>query len=133
MSSLDCRNIAHIKARNLFDQRNFRSSWAPAIIVVGVAAAALFDSASTFGDPAGDSARKVQEDHACALIMGFDEPGELYDTCVRSLDNSLSELDQARLVSTDRRKCAEERLKPGAPPFADCVVDAQQFPAGSNR
>jgi len=133
MSSLDCPNIAHIKARNLFDQKNPRSGWVSAIIVVGVAAAALFGSAPTFGDPAGDSARKAQEHHACALIMGFDEPGELYDTCVRSLDNSLSELDQARLVSTDRRKCAKERLKPGASAFADCVVDAQQFPAGSDR
>ena len=71
--------------------------------------------------------------HACAVVMGLRQPGELYDTCVRSLDNSLSGLDQSRLVSTDRRICAKERLKPGTPAFADCVVDAEQAPAGVGR
>jgi hypothetical protein len=99
-------------------------------IIVGAAASALLASAHALADADEASTRMAREHHACAVVMGLRQPGELYDTCVRSLDNSLSELDQSRLVSTDRRRCAEERLKPGTPAFADCVVDAEQGPAG---
>jgi hypothetical protein len=99
-------------------------------IIVG-AASALLASTHAFADEA--STRMVREHHACAVVMGLPQPGERYDTCVRSLDNSLFQLEQSGLVSTDRSRCAKERLKPGTPAFADCVVDAEQAPAGVGR
>jgi hypothetical protein len=45
----------------------------------------------------------VQEHYACAVVMGLHLPGDLYDTCVRSLDKSLSQLDQAHVQSACSR------------------------------
>jgi len=73
------------------------------------------------------------EHHACAVTMGLHQPGDLYDTCIRSLNKSLSELDEARLSSTERSACAQEGLKPGTPAFALCVVDAEQSPADADH
>jgi hypothetical protein len=64
--------------------------------------------------------------HACTVIMGLDDPGELYNICVSNLIRSLRELEQAGLVSTDRRTCRKERLETGTPAFADCILDAEQ-------
>ena len=61
-------------------------------------------SADTFANAAGNSSRMAQEQHACAVVMGLHQPGDLYDTCVRSLNKTLSELDQARLDSTARAR-----------------------------
>ena len=105
----------------------------PSGIIVGVAAVALLASANTFASAAENSTRMAREHHACAVVMGLHQPGDLYDTCIRSLNKSLSELDQARLVSTDRSKCAKERLKPGTPAFAVCVADPKQSPADAGR
>jgi hypothetical protein len=82
---------------------------------------------------AGNSSRMAREHHACAVVMGLHQPGDLYDTCIRSLNKTLSELDQARLVSADRSTCAQEGLKPGTPAFAVCVVTAEQSPADAGR
>jgi hypothetical protein len=82
---------------------------------------------------AGNSSRMALEHHACAVTMGLHQPGDLYDTCIRSLNKSLSELDQARLSSTERSACAQEGLKPGTPPFAVCVVEAAHSPADTGR
>src|SRR5882762_840574 len=41
----------------------------------------------------GGSSRMAREQHACAVVMGL-QSGSLYDTCIRSLDQTLSELDQ---------------------------------------
>jgi hypothetical protein len=116
-------NIADIKARDLYSPRS--RCTAPAIIA-GAAAVALFTSAQTFANAEETSARVAREHHACAVIMGLPQPGELYDACIASLRKSLWQLDQARLVSRDRRECAEERLKPGTPRFADCVLGAEE-------
>jgi hypothetical protein len=35
--------------------------------------------------------------------MGLHQPGDLYDTCVRSLDKSLSQLDQAHVQKAGSR------------------------------
>jgi hypothetical protein len=70
-----------------------------------------------------NSPQAAQVQHACAVVMGL-EPGELYDTCVRSLNRSLSDFDQARRMSAGQSTCARKGLKPGTPAFADCVVDA---------
>src|SRR5204862_2497476 len=73
--------------------------------VIGAAAIALLASANTFANAAENSTQSALEHHACAIVMGLHQPGDLYDTCIRSLDKTLSELDQARLVSADRNTC----------------------------
>ena len=76
----------------------------------------------------GDVTRMAQEHHACAVVLGLDPSDDRYDTCVRSLDRSLSDWDQARLVESNRTACAEKGLQPGTPAFAVCVVNAGQSP-----
>ena len=100
--------------------------------IIAVAAVALLAAANTFAR-AENPARTAREHHACAVIMGLHQPGDLYDTCIRSLDKTLSELDQAKLVSTNRTRCAREGLKPGTPAFAICVVDAERSQADAGR
>jgi hypothetical protein len=92
-------------------------------IFVGAVACVFLASAVVFADAAENSPRAAQVQHACAVVMGL-EPGELYDTCVRSLNRSLSDLDQARRMSAGRSTCAGKGLKPGTAAFGDCVVDA---------
>src|SRR5215469_1576656 len=101
--------------------------------IIAVAAVALLAAANTFASAAENSTRTAREHHACAVIMGLHQPGDLYDTCLRSLDKTLSELDQAKLVSTNRTRCAQEGLKPGTPAFAVCVVDAERSPLDAGR
>ena len=118
--------VVHSRACDL-SSRFHRRAGAPALIV-GAAAFALLASAQTVAPAAENSARMAQEHHACAVVLGFDPSGDSYDTCIRSLERSLSEWDQARLVQTDRSACAKKRLEPGTPAFAVCVVNAQQSP-----
>jgi hypothetical protein len=94
--------------------------------IIAAAAVALLAASNRFASAAENSTRMAREHHACAVIMGLHQPGDLYDTCIRSLDKTLSELDQAKLVSTNRTTCAREGLKPGSPAFAVCVVDAER-------
>jgi hypothetical protein len=61
----------------------------------------------SLADPAGSSQRMAQLQHACAVVMGLDRPGNLYDTCIRSLSDTLSELDQARVASTNQTACGQ--------------------------
>jgi hypothetical protein len=97
--------------------------------IIAVAAVALLAAANTFASAAENPTRTAQEHHACAVMMGLHQPGDLYDTCIRSLGKTLSELDQAKLVSANQARCAQESLKPGTPAFAVCVVDAERSPA----
>jgi hypothetical protein len=101
--------------------------------IIAAAAVTLLAAANTLASAAENPTRTAQEHHACAVIMGLHQPGDLYDTCIRSLDKTLSELDQAELVSTHRTGCAQEGLKPGTPAFAVCVVDAEPSPAYAGR
>src|SRR6266436_5416662 len=96
------------------------------VITSGAAAIALLASTTTFAHAAENSSRMAQEQHACAVVMGFRQPGDLYDTCIGSLDKTLSDLDQARLEATDQKACTREGLKSGTPDFAVCVVNAHQ-------
>ena len=80
----------------------------------------------TFAQAPADS-RMAREQHACAVVMGLHQPGALYDTCIRSLDNSLFELDQARQISAERNACAQLGLRPGTPSFAACVETGPGF------
>ena len=103
------------------------------IKIITVAAVALLAAGNTFASAAENPTRTARVHHACAAIMGLHQPGDLYDTCIRSLDKTLSELDQAKLVSTNRTRCAREGLKPGSPAFGVCVADAERSPADAGR
>jgi hypothetical protein len=74
----------------------------------------------------GDS-RIAREQHACVVVMGLEKGGDLYDTCITSLDKTLSGLDQARQASAERNACAQAGLKPGTPSFAGCVETSPGF------
>ena len=62
-----------------------------------------------------------REQHACAVVMGLAQPGTLYSICIRTLDKTLSELDQALQTSRKRNFCARAGLEPGTPSFSACV------------
>ena len=94
--------------------------------IIGAAAIALLTFAHTAARAAENASRMELEHHACAVVMGLHQPSDLYDTCIRSLNKSLSQFDQARLVPIDRSGCAERGFTPGARAFAVCVVTAEQ-------
>jgi hypothetical protein len=97
-------------------------------VIVGAAAIALLAFAHISASAAENSSRMAQEHHACAVVLGLDPSGRRYDSCIRSLNRSLSEWDQTRLVQTRRRACAQNRLQPGTSAFAMCVINADQSP-----
>jgi hypothetical protein len=109
-----------------------RGRRASASAITCAAAIALLASSTSFAQAAENSSRMAQEQYACAVVMELRQPGNLYDTCIRSLDKTLSELDQARLITTDQRACAQEGLTPGTPDFAVCVLNAEQSPTGAS-
>jgi hypothetical protein len=108
------------------------SRWAARSAKLAGAAAVitLFASSHTFA--AENSSRIAQERHACAVVLGLDPSDRRYDTCIRSLDRSLAEWDQAQVVQTDRRACSDEGLMPGTSAFAVCVVNAEQSPTNAS-
>lgn len=75
----------------------------------------------------GASSRMAREHHACTVIMGLQQPGSLYDTCIRSLDQALSVADQAGRISTRQNSCARQGFTPGTPSFAACVEAGHGF------
>jgi hypothetical protein len=124
MFSLTSPNLTREQLRHL----SARAAHSVEIIAGG--ALVLLGSASTLANAAENSARLAREQHACAVVLGLDPSGRRYDVCVRSLDKSLSELDQARpatrLDEIKRSACAQNGLTPGTPAFAACVVNAEQ-------
>ena len=131
MSSLSSRNATPTQQLDPSARLNRRTT--RSVKIITIATVALLSAANTFASAAENSTRTARERHACAVIMGLHQPGDLYDTCIRSLEKTLSELDQAKLVSTNRTTCAREGLKPGTPAFAVCVVDAERSPAYAGR
>ena len=81
----------------------------------------LLASSGTVANAAETSSRMAQERHACAVVMGLQQPGALYSTCIRTLDKTLSELDQAQQISRKRNFCARAGLATGTPSFAACM------------
>ena len=106
------------------------SRWAKrAAKLLGAAAVvSLLASTIAFANDVGNSQQAARVEHACSVVMGLHRPGDLYDTCIRSLNNTLAGLDQARLASTDESRCARQGLKAGTSAYAVCVVDAEQSP-----
>ncbi|HYZ42181.1 MAG TPA: hypothetical protein VE687_16400 [Stellaceae bacterium] len=124
MFSLTSSNIAQTQPRNASARLNRRTSHS--VKIIGGAVIALFASANPFAAAAENSSRMGLEQHACAVIMGLHQPGDLYDTCITSLSKSLSALEQARSEDNDRSACAQSGHTPGTSAFAVCVVDAEQ-------
>ena len=124
MSQLIQSNIGHSRARNPLGRLTRRATAAP--VIVSAAVIALLTCADSPARAAEHPSRMVQEHHACAVVMGLHQPGDLYDTCMRSLSKSLSGLDQARLVQKERTLCSQQGLKPGTSAFAVCAVTAEQ-------
>ena len=110
--------------------RHLSARAAHSVEIIAGGALVLLASASILANAAENSARLAREQHACAVVLGLDPSGRRYDVCVRSLDKSLSELDQARLATrldeSKRSSCAQKGLTPGTPTFAVCVVNAEQ-------
>ena len=121
LTSFNATPTQQLNPSGRFSRRATRS-----VKIIAAAAVVLLAAGNRFASAAENSTRIAREHHACAVIMGLNQPGDLYDTCIRSLEKTLSELDQAKLVSTKRARCAQERLKPGTPAFAVCVVDAER-------
>jgi hypothetical protein len=119
-------STAHSRARD--PSRCFNHRARKPTFIVGAAAAALLVSAHSFARAAKSSSRMAQEHHACAVVLGLDPSGDRYETCVRSLERSLSEWDQERMVESQRSACDAKGLEPGTPAFAVCVVNAGQSP-----
>lgn len=92
-------------------------------MISGAAAVVLLASAHAFADAPENPTRVARVHHACAIVMGLPQPGDLYNACVSSLNQSLSRLDQARLRSTDRITCSKDGIRRGTPAFADCVLE----------
>jgi len=98
MFPLTSSNIGQIQGHDASARFGRRTT--PSVKIIGAAAIALLVSANTFANAAETSPRTTLEQHACAVILGLDPSGRQYDTCIRSLDRSLAEPDQARLVQT---------------------------------
>src|SRR6516162_1014606 len=71
--------------------------------------------------------RMGREQHACAVVMGLHQPGALYLACIRSLDKTLSGLEQAREASSLRKTCARAGFRPGTHSFATCLETGPGF------
>ena len=127
MFSLNSFNATPTQELNPSDRLSRRAT--RSIKIIAAAAVALLFTANTFASADENPTRMAREHHACAVIMGLHQTGDLYDTCISSLEKTLSGLDQAKLVSTDRTACAQQGIKPGSPAFAVCVVHAEQSPA----
>jgi hypothetical protein len=131
MFSLTSPNVTGTQLRNSSPRLSRRTTYS--VKIIGAAAIALLGSAGTFANAAENSSRMALEQHACAIVMGLHQPGDLYDTCIRSLNKSSSELDQARVARHDRHACARNGLMPGTPAFAVCAVTAEQPPTNAGR
>ena len=119
-------NVRQTLGHGPYTRRGRRATASTAI--VGAAAIALLALVHTSAIAEENSSRMAQEHHACAVVLGLDPSGGRYDTCIRTLDRSVSEWDQARLVQNARSACAQKGLQPGTPAFAVCVINAEQSP-----
>ena len=84
MSQVIQSNIGHSRGCNPLGRLSRRAKAAP--VIAGAAVIALLTCAHSSVRAAEHPSRIVQVHHACAVVMGLHQPGDLYDTCVRSLD-----------------------------------------------
>src|ERR1700756_3869757 len=102
-----------VNPSNITQAQRYGRRTPASVVIGGVTAVALLIGASNFAGAAEISPRTAQEQHPRASMMGLHHPGDLYDPCIRSLNKTLSEFDQARLASTQRSACADQGLQPG--------------------
>jgi hypothetical protein len=89
------------------------------LLILGACSISPADAASSTPE------RVAEVQQACGHTMGLNAADTDYDMCVRSLLQTLSGMDQAKLVQRDRQVCMQRGLKPGSGDFAVCVVDAE--------
>jgi hypothetical protein len=94
-------------------------------VVVG-AATFMLVPALAFGQATPNSPRFSREQHACSVILGLGQSGQLYETCISSLNRSLAEWDKQELVETERNTCIRNGFEPGTRSFADCVLNSRK-------
>jgi hypothetical protein len=116
MFSMTARRVTPAQLRNSSAPSSRRTAHSAKI--VGAAAIALLAAGNTFANAAENPARLPHTQHACAIVLGLDPSERRYDACIRSLERSSSEWNDARLVSTDRNACARDALQPGTRAFA---------------
>jgi hypothetical protein len=131
MFSMTSRKAAPAQLRNSSAPSSRRTTHSAKIL--GAAAIALLAAGNTLANAAENPAQLASKQHACAVVMGLHRPGDLYDTCIRSLSKSLSELHQVRVEERDRSACAQSGHTPGTPAFAVCVLTADQSPVDAGR
>ena len=124
MFPLTLPNIAQTIGHGTPARRGRRAT--ASALTVGIAAIALYAFAHTSAATAEDASRMAQVQHACTVVMGLDPRARGYDTCLMSLNRSLSLWDRTRLVKSDRNACSRKGLQPGTPAFAVCVVQTDQ-------
>ena len=73
------------------------------------------------------SGRIAQERQACGQL-GLDPSEAPFADCMRSMDQTLAQMDQTNMVERNRGTCAKEGLQPGTSAFAVCVVKLEQNP-----
>ena len=128
LNSFNATPSQRLNPSSRFSRRATRS-----VKIIAAAAVVLLAAGNRFASAAENSTRIAREHQACAVIMGLHKPGDLYDTCIKSLNKTLSEFDQARQVSKDRSACIQEGRQPGTRAFALCVVNAEQSPTDASR
>ena len=120
MFHLIASDIGRSQGWNTTARPSRRVKAAPVIAAVAAIAVAAFAPLSA--GAVENSSPMAREQHACTVVMGLHQPGDLYDTCIRSLSKSLSELDQAQQAQTNKVLCSQRGLKPGTPAFAVCEL-----------
>jgi len=101
------------------------------IPILGAALAVAACAPSPADAQSSTPGRVAAAQQACAGAMHLDPSGMDHEVCVDSLLQTLGEMDQARLVQSDRLACMNRGLQPGTRDFAICVVDREQ-PADNN-
>jgi hypothetical protein len=67
---------------------------------LALSAAMLLSVAPVSLANSSNSSRMAREHHACAVVLGLNPSEVPYDVCVRSLDSSLPQSDQADLAQS---------------------------------
>jgi hypothetical protein len=122
LGSSNATPMQQLKPSDRLSRRTTRS----VKIIAAAAAVALLAARSTFTNAAENPSGLASVQHACAVVLGLDSSGPLYDACIRSLERSLSQWDYARLVPIGRDACSQEGLQPGTAAFAVCVLKAEE-------
>jgi hypothetical protein len=96
-------------------------------MIASTFAIAFFGVASPQAE-AASAPRAAIENHACTVVLGLNSTEADYQACTRSLDRTLSVVDDAQATAEHRSGCAQQGLNPETAAFATCVVEASEAP-----